>query len=62
MNLIILELLKAADYYQEEGLARKCEQLLKLDVTVENVCLVYSVAVEHNAKVFTCHTPFAEGL
>ena len=48
---IALELLKAADYYQEEGLARKCEQLLKLYVAVENVCLVYSVAAEHNAQV-----------
>ena len=45
------ELLKAADYYREEGLVRKCEQLIKLDVTVENVCLVYSIAAEHNAEV-----------
>ena len=48
---VILELLKAADFYHEQELGSKCEQFLKLGVNAENICLVYEVATKHNAKV-----------
>ena len=45
------ELFKLADFYGEEDLQRRCEKQLEILLTVKSACAVYSVAVQHDAKV-----------
>ncbi|XP_012252206.2 RCC1 and BTB domain-containing protein 1-like isoform X2 [Athalia rosae] len=46
-----LELLDLADAYCETQLKRRCVQLIKRGITVENAAFLYSTAIEYNAQV-----------
>ena len=45
------ELFKLADYNGEEDLKQRCEQQLKLLTNEDNVCDLYSIAVQYNVEV-----------
>ena len=45
------ELFKLADYNGEEDLKQRCWQQLKLLTTKDNVCDLYSIAVQYNGEV-----------
>ena len=50
-GLPFAELFKLGDYFGEEDLKRRCEQQLKLLITVENFSQIYMAASLHNSKV-----------
>ncbi|CAB3382843.1 Hypothetical predicted protein [Cloeon dipterum] len=47
---IAFELLALAHFYQMAGLLKKCEELIKSGVTVENAALIYDMAILYKSK------------
>ncbi|CAL7941035.1 unnamed protein product [Xylocopa violacea] len=45
-----LELLKLADNYSERQLKKRCIEMIRKGITVENVAYLYSAALEYSAK------------
>jgi hypothetical protein len=52
--LSFAELLDLANAYCETQLKRRCEQIIKQGITVENAAVLYSTAIEYEAKVSVC--------
>lgn len=48
---LILELLDLANAYFETQLKRRCVQMIKQGITVQNAAFLYKTAIEYNAKV-----------
>jgi hypothetical protein len=45
------ELLDLANAYCEIPLKRRCEQIIKHGITIENAAMLYSTAIAYEAKV-----------
>jgi hypothetical protein len=45
------ELLDLANAYCEVPLKRRCEQIIKHGITIENAAMLYSTAIAYEAKV-----------
>jgi RCC1 and BTB domain-containing protein len=40
-----------ANSYSEEDLKRKCIQIMKTNISIENFCLIYSIAIKYNSDM-----------
>ena len=51
LGLAFTELLKAAEHFGEFDMHRRCEQLIKASIIMENVCKLYAVTAQCKANV-----------
>lgn len=54
--MFVTELLKLADAYDETNLKKDCVQLVKEDINVSNVFMIYKKAIKYNSKVITVYS------
>jgi hypothetical protein len=47
-----IDLLVLANDYNEQELEQKCVDIIKKDITVENVCSIFSTLIKYNLKEF----------
>lgn len=56
--LLSIELLALADEYDDRTLKKLCEKAIQRGITIDNVALLYSVALKLNRKVLDLNKNF----